>query len=453
MNISGKTFILGTLWNHPSAASIAKGLQARGATLLKKEEVIARAKGSMESLRALVVSGIILPSAEKTQDNEWMAAFFHCPIYNELDLAQKLSPTPIIAITGTNGKTSTTEMVALCLRSLQKNVGLFYNFERSILEIEDADFAVTECWSAQLETSQTFRPQISVLLNIEPDHIEQHGSLARYVETKRQIFINQRKPDALVFNADCALTRKIVLKYAPKSLRLIAFSCKTPKPSTGEILFLKKNQVFYRRGKKTVTLGSFESLPFFGNHMQSNRLAVLAVGVALGLKTQKFFEIFAKYQLQPHRQEIFEVQKPICFVNDAISSGFHSARIALQRFMIDEWSKRKPLVWLTGGRDKQFPQKAIAEFVAWYAKNQKKCKPKATLILLGHFSNFEKELKRQRVSFLKVSTLSEGVTKAATILRKNGTLLFSPVGAADDLFNEYDDRGQAFQQVVRLIFK
>lgn len=453
MNVFGKTFILGTLWNHPSAASIAAGLQARGATLLKKEEVIAQAKASMEALRTLKIGGIILPSAEKTQDNEWMAAFFHCPIYNELDLAQQLSTTPIVAITGTNGKTSTTEMIALCLKASQRKVGLFYNFEKSILEIEPADFAVTECWSAQLETSKTFRPKISVLLNIEPDHIEQHGSLAHYIATKKQIFVNQRKSDILIYNADCPLTRKLVLKFAPKSLRRIAFSCKQPPITIGECIFLKKDLVFYRKGKRTKQMGSFADLPFFGSHMHLNRLAVLGVGVALNLNIEKFFEVFSEYKLQPHRQEILATNQPFVFVDDAISSGFHSARIALQRFMVDKWLHHKPLVWLTGGRDKQFPQKAISDFVLWFAKRQKKCVPKVTIILLGHFPSLEKEFKRRRISFLKVATMNEAVTKAATVLRKRGTLLFSPVGAADDLFNEYDDRGQAFQQVVRLIFK
>ena len=440
-SIKGHRYILATFWNHPFQKSIQKGLSKRGATLISKNDVVDEIH-SMKNLdqysKKEKFNGILIPSSENPKDNEWLASILKCPIYTELDFAQQILNTPLIAITGTNGKTSTTEMLTQGLKNLGLKVKDFLNFERSLLELtkNDLDFAILECWSSQLEFCHSFAPKIAVLLNLDPDHIDQHGSFNNYKLSKSKIFLNQKKDDILIYNFEDLNVLNLLHQFSKKGGLPIGFGRKKPSKEITNALYLHENEIYWRKEGKDQKIMPLPSWPNWGPHFLSNRLATLAVVQSQNWDLQAFSQHISSYKIRSYRQEILNPKNKIQFVNDALSTTPHAAQAALERFL-----KKPPLVWITGGMDKKI---TFSPFCNWLT-NQ----PSFKIIILGKQLQFEKELKKFDIPFQSESNLPNAVKKAKSLISPKGTILFSPIGSPEDLFSDVHDRGAQFNKAVQ----
>lgn len=414
-DLSGRRYVLATLWQHPSAKWIVEGLQRRGAEVVGKDALLEKLQSSLSPQEKY--TAIILPSAEKRQDNEWLATLLKCPMLSELDVGQDISPCPIIAVTGTNGKTSTSEMIALGLRAAGKKVETFVNFEDSICNLKDpkTDYAVVECWSSQIESSILFAPEIAVFLNLEPNHLDYHPDFNAYAQAKSQIFARQQSTHTLIYNSTSPALVDAIARIAPKDSKRLDFTS------------LRNDR----------HLSGADAL---GNHMFDNCCAAYAVAIALGLSEPQrklFAEALRQFKPRAHRQQTIAVKNGITYVNDSKSTTPHSLRAAVERF-----SKSQPLVLLTGGTDKNLPLEETVLFLRDKING---------LVILGSFPRLEKALHEQQIDFEKQPDFSQALTAARQKLPQGGVVLFSPLGASDDLFADYEERGALFIKAVEAL--
>ncbi|MBN2057458.1 MAG: UDP-N-acetylmuramoyl-L-alanine--D-glutamate ligase [Candidatus Saganbacteria bacterium] len=335
------------------------------------------------------------------------------PVISEIELAYRLLTKPIIAITGTNGKTTTTTLIGELLKAAGKKVAVAGNIGEPLVLVDDTalDYIIAEISSYQLETIVDFRPWISVILNIQPDHLVRHGDMSGYIKAKARIFINQTGDDYLVFNEDDPAVKKMA-KTA--SCRLKGFS----------------KDCF-----KIITLDPKE-IKIPGRHNLENSLAAATVADICGVDKQVVAEVLKNFPGVEHRIEMVAEGNGVTYYNDSKATNPDSTLVALETFA------GRGIVLILGGKDKGTElatlSKKIKEFVKF-------------VVLIGEATDrFAAALKQAGYSAVsRVNDLEAAVRTAGAKAVKGDIVLLSPACASFDMFANFEERGRVFKQIVK----
>ncbi|MDR3274534.1 MAG: UDP-N-acetylmuramoyl-L-alanine--D-glutamate ligase [Endomicrobium sp.] len=334
----------------------------------------------------------------------------------------------IIAVTGTNGKTTAADLISKIIKAAYKDSLLLGNIGVPLadkaLETTNNTFITVELSSYQLEDTPDFRPNVSVLLNITPDHLEHHKTLTSYIKAKENIFINQKSKDFAVINYDDKTCRKISAKTEAK---IIFFSTKP-----------LKNGIFYDNGsiiinikKKPIIIKP--KINILGRHNIANILAATAASYATKIKPAIIEKIISQYKGVEHRLEFVRALNGVNYYNDSKSTNIDSTRVALESF-------NKNILLIMGGRDKGSPYTSLKDIIEQKVKS---------IFLIGEASDkIKKDLKGSTL-FTECSSMENVIKQIFKTAVKGDTVLLSPACSSFDQFSNFEERGKLFKKLVK----
>jgi UDP-N-acetylmuramoylalanine--D-glutamate ligase len=343
----------------------------------------------------------------------------------ELELGWLSVNVPVIAITGTNGKTTTTELLAQMLNACGQRTIACGNIGKPLCEValeqHDLDVLTVEVSSFQLETIRTFRPSISVWLNFAPDHLDRYRSVAEYRAAKLRIFENQTTDDVAVVNAGETL---------PKiTARTVSFSAYTDKAD----FRLEGGSIVYRN---TPVLRMAET-KLRGSHNIENIMATLAVGLARGLSFEQMLPPLCAYEPRPHRCELVREVGDVTYINDSKATNLDAVEKGLL-------AQNKSVILIAGGKDKGFTFETLRPLVSEKVR---------AAVLIGEMAKRIAQDWKDAVPCEIAHSLADAVERAHAIAKPGEVVLFSPGTSSFDMFKSYADRGDQFRALVHALPK
>ncbi len=383
--------------------------------------------------RVLEGADMVVPSPGVPPNSDLLveAQKKNIPVVSEIELAYWFLKVPVIAVTGTNGKTTTTTLLGEILRRSGKKVFVGGNIGTPLIEYAETsqkdDFVVAEISSFQLQWIEKFRPFIAILLNITCDHINYHGSFAQYRRVKAGIFANQTKTDWAILNAADQEQDGIAdATYA----QIVKFSSKDV---LSQGIFIKDNDIVLIMpgfNEEKYPLGII-NLP--GLHNVENVMAAIMAARLCGCSQKDIIAAVRAFSGLPHRIEFAGERNSIKFYDDSKGTNVGSVLRALETFT-------QPVILLLGGRDKD------GDFESLKPLLKKKTKK---VILFGEARNRIASLIGEDVPVLKKAGLREAIQSAYKDAQSGDVVLLSPGCASFDEFANYKDRGNFFKDVVR----
>ncbi|MEK7824522.1 MAG: UDP-N-acetylmuramoyl-L-alanine--D-glutamate ligase [Candidatus Eisenbacteria bacterium] len=352
------------------------------------------------------------------------------PVISELELGFLAAHAPLLCVTGTNGKSTTTDLVGALVRAAGRDVAVCGNIGRAVCEVAEsvgaAGLLVVEVSSFQLETVDRLRPYVATWLNLTPDHLERHGDLATYGALKQRLFARQQEGDWAVWNAD---DPEVMARRAGGGAPL-EFSAARP---VDEGAFVREGCIAlaWRGGVEPLFPAHELRLP--GAHNLANALAALATVLPLEIAPDTLREVLRGYAGLEHRLEPVATVDGVRFVNDSKATNASSLEVALRSF-------ERPVVLIAGGRDKEQDFTPLAPLVARAVRH---------LVLIGEGAA-RLAAAWPGVPTRRAGSLAEAVDLAYDLARRagGGTVLLSPACASFDMFRDYEDRGRRFKAEV-----
>src|SRR5438105_8004828 len=345
-------------------------------------------------------------------------------IISELELGWRFcDKIPVIAVTGTNGKTTTTELLAQTLNACGQRTIACGNIGKPLSEVarekQPFDVLTVEVSSFQLETIRTFHPSISLWLNFAPDHLDRYRSVAEYRAAKLRIFENQTDTDVAVVNA----IEKIP-NIRPRTITFSAYA-------NGGDFRVSEGVILYR-DEPVLRLGDTR---LRGLHNIENLMATLAVGMARGLSFGEMVPPLSAYEPRPHRCEFVREVNGIAYVNDSKATNLDAVDKALR-------AQTKPVILIAGGKNKGFSFGPLRSLV--------KEKVRST-ILIGEMAESIRRSWAGAVESEIATSLADAVERAHATAKPGEIVLFSPGTSSFDMFKSYADRGDQFRALVRAL--
>ncbi|MEI9893879.1 MAG: UDP-N-acetylmuramoyl-L-alanine--D-glutamate ligase [Chthoniobacter sp.] len=342
----------------------------------------------------------------------------------ELELAYEMCKCPIIGITGTNGKTTTTQLVEKMLNACgvktvaSGNIGPA--FSAKVRESNHLDVMTLEISSFQLETVRRFHCQTSVWLGFAPDHLDRYHSMEEYYAAKVRIFENQTEDDWAIVNVRDRLP--------PLKAQKITFSAYVP---DGD--FSLREGVIYFRGERVLAMADTN---LRGSHNAENLMATLGVGFVRGLSFAEMVPPLREYKPLPHRCEILRTVNGVEWVNDSKGTNPDSVEKALH-------SETRPVVLIAGGKDKGFEYDLLTELVA------ARCR---AAVVMGEMADRIEAIWKSRLPVSNAGrSLEKAVELAHGLAQPGDVVLFSPGTSSFDMFKNYADRGNQFRALVHAL--
>jgi UDP-N-acetylmuramoylalanine--D-glutamate ligase len=359
------------------------------------------------------------------------------PILSEIEFAGRYDSAKKICITGSNGKTTTTSLIYYLLQNAGLNVGLGGNIGKSYayqVATEHFDYYVLEISSFQLDNCYDFHPDIAIITNITPDHLDRYGyQLENYVKAKFRITRNLSPDDCFIFDSDDEITidhlNKIIL-----SAKRLPFTQKT---EVEQGAFLKDDKIVVRYEDEECDI-FLKELALGGKHNIYNSMAAALAAKASGIDNQVIRESLATFQPVEHRLEPVLSIKDVLYINDSKATNVDAAWYALE-------CQSKPVVWIVGGKDKGNDYGVLKDLV--------KDKVKA-IVCLGIDNSKIREAFEGIVGgdkFVETRSAQDAVKEASKFAEAGDVVLLSPCCASFDLFTSYEDRGRKFKEAVRML--
>ncbi len=357
-------------------------------------------------------------------------------VISEIEFASRHTNAFIIAVTGTNGKTTTSKLIYHILKNSGFNVGLAgnigFSFSGSIAE-NQFDYYVLEVSSFQLDHILNFKPDISVITNITPDHLDRYDNkIENYINAKFNIINNQKSSDYLIYSGDCTNTTNKIndLKSQVLSIPFL----------TGNNKNLPNNYLVKLKNKIKLSINNNENMidisktSLVGLHNVKNSMAAIAVSEILNISNKKIIESLKTFQNVSHRLEHFLTIHKVKYVNDSKATNVNAAFYALNSY-------NKPIVWIVGGVDKGNDYDQLIPLVKRNVK---------AIVCLGVDNEKLISTFSQHCN-LVVSTnkMVDAVKSAYNISKQGDIVLLSPACASFDLFKNYEERGNEFKNQVR----
>jgi len=353
-------------------------------------------------------------------------------VISEIELAYHFIRVPIISVTGTNGKTTTTLLIGEMLKEDGKKVGVGGNVGEPLVLFANGgdrwDVLVVEISSFQLEAIEDFRPRIAVLLNITEDHLDRYLSYTDYIKAKVRIFANQNSEDLAVLNRD----DPIVMKFGEGVRGKKVFFSLSDKPDDGA--FSDGQSIFLRLGGKREEY-SVAKAPLKGIHNVENMMAALAAARSFGCSEKAVQAVLNRFEGLEHRLEFVREVGGVRFYNDSKGTNVGSVVKSLQSFS-------EPVTLIAGGKDKNGDLSPLKELVRKRVKH---------LILIGEAKErMNRELGRLTDTVL-AKTMEEAVLLARQKVTAGEVVLLSPACSSFDMFKDYKERGRVFKETVHKI--
>jgi len=346
---------------------------------------------------------------------------FNIPIISEIEVAWILCPATVIAVTGTNGKTTVATLIGRILEAAGERVFVCGNignpFCGELPKIEKDAFVSLEVSSFQLERIQNFKPKISIILNFTSDHLDRYSDVLEYLKAKKRIFMNQDKSDYLVLNQEDRMLKDLA------------------KETQANVVY------FYGTGKyKTLSHTTAkiaeshlpEAISCQTPNLNPNFAASLAVGSILGIDKELCLGVFNKFDGLEHRLEYVAELNNIKFINDSKCTNIDSAIWAFKNIL-------RPIVLIAGGRDKGSDYSLILDLM------QSKVKE---VILIGEAKKKIENAWAEFLSIHEASSLEEAVKTAFSLAKAGDCVLLSPMCSSFDMFSNYEERGRIFKKAV-----
>ncbi len=376
-----------------SGLAAAELLERHGVEVVRADRTL----GNDGDVSLLAGADVLVKSPGVPRDNPLVRAA-RIPIWSEVELGYRFLPNPILGVTGTNGKTTTTEWLGAMFRSAGREVAVAGNVGRALTAVETAPDAwiVCELSSFQLEDVHELRPRVAVLLNLEPDHLDRHGSFEAYRDSKLRIFANQARGDTAVVPRG--------FEPVPGHARRVDFAAGDELPAE-------------------------PALP--GRHNRENAAAASAAARAAGLPEDAVAEALGSFPGVEHRLELVAERNGIRFVNDSKATNTAAARRALASYDV-------PLHVILGGSRKGETFDTLAREVRGHA------------YLIGETAEeIAATLDRAGVPYLRCGDLGAAVAAAAAAAAPGEVVLLSPACASYDQFTDFEQRGEEFRRLVQ----
>lgn len=395
-------------------------IRDKGLTL-EKEGITVHLGGHLQLSACDLV--IVSPGIDLQSDFAKSAIPQGVPIIGELEFASCFCQIPMIAITGTNGKTTTTELISAALIKAGKKTEAVGNIGKALSIVakdsHEYDCLVIEVSSFQLETIQTFSPHVALHLNLTPDHLDRYESMIEYGRAKERIFENQKSTDYAIVNSN------LILK--PFQSRKITFSGLDPMADyrfEGEMLMAGTEKIM-----------NVNDTQLLGMHNVENILATIATTDVLGISRQPVIESLCAYRPKAHRCERIGEFEGILYINDSKGTNADAVEKALS-------SLSRPVILIAGGKDKGLSFTGLRSILS---KKVKKA------ILIGETKDQIAQEWDQVIPLQKATTLREAVEFARSAASRGDIILLSPGCSSFDMFRSYEDRGDQFRQEVLAI--
>lgn len=450
-----------------SGLSVARLLQGHGADVFLSDHGAAEA-GVAEALARDGVASEFGGHTARALDADWLVVRPGVPsttrlvqtalrqkmaVYSEIEVASWFCAAPIVAVTGSNGKTTTTRLIAHVFETAGRahvvagNIG--YAFSDYVDDLDAETAAVLEVSSFQLDHVATFRPAVAVLLNVTPDHLDRYnGEVERYAAAKFRLFDTLQPGDWLVYNHDDALVREHVTALAAeRGLTPVGFSTEQELAPGA----------FVRDGRIVLALPALGALPgasptheedlmhttdlaLRGRHNLYNSLASAIVARAMEIRSDVVRESLTSFEGVPHRLETVRTVAGVTFVNDSKATNVNAVWYALESFPAPEGAS---VILIAGGRDKGNDYGPLQRLVAEKVKG---------IVAIGEGAEaVEAELGPHTDKVARAESMEEAIQYAQLMAEPGDTVLLSPACASFDMFENYEDRGDTFKRLVHAL--
>lgn len=402
-------------------------LLADRAEMLRREgiEVITGKEAEVDPVRRDLC--ILSPGIEEGMPLVTNVTSKGTPLIGEMELAFTLTKVPVVAITGTNGKTTTTEVTVRMLNGAGMRAAACGNIGTPMSELllDDGrwDVFVAEVSSFQLETIRTFRPCVALWLNLSPNHLDRYPSMKEYREAKLRIFENQKPEDWAVVPAGEELP-------AIKAQKITFSVAEGVADSQADLTLANWNEIRHH-GKQLLDL---RNTKLCGPHNAANLMAAFGAGIALGADTARMAAAISDYTPPAHRCEFIATRGGVRWINDSKATNLDAMEQAIR-------SVEGPLILIAGGKDKGFEFAPIASLVTERA---------SLAIVIGEMRH---RIARDwnPVPTIVAESLEDAVASAAAKATPGSTVLFSPGTSSFDMFRDYIRRGETFRSLVHAL--
>ena len=384
----------------------------------------------METLDLVVMSPGVptdLPVVLKMRD-------IGIPIWGEVELAYTYGKGDVLAITGTNGKTTTTALLGEIMKNYKESVFVVGNignpYTAAALEMREDSVAVAEMSSFQLETIHEFRPKVSAILNITPDHLNRHHTMEAYIKAKEDIAKNQTKEDTCVLNYEDEVTRKIGENV---KANVLYFSSQR-KLDRG--IYLDDGNIILRQDEE-ILVCNVNELKLLGTHNYENVMAAVAMAAAYGTPMEVIRRTIKEFAGVEHRIEFVREKDGVAYYNDSKGTNPDAAIKGIQ-------AMNRPTVLIGGGYDKD------SEYEEWIQAFDGKVK---LLVLVGATKEKIAEAAERVgfVSYVMADSFEEAVEKCIEAAEPGDAVLLSPACASWGMFKNYEERGDKFKELVNCL--
>jgi len=352
------------------------------------------------------------------------------PVVGELELASRFIDTPIIAVTGTNGKTTVTTLLGLMLENAGFNVFVGGNIGTPLIAYaageQKADYLVLEVSSFQLDTIHTFSPYISIILNISPDHLDRYPDYEAYIQSKLRLYENQSDGQYLILNHDDQRLSSVSLS---SGVSILFYGSEKME---GLHAFLEGGKISAGLNGSTRQSFSLDAFALPGSHNRENLLGAVLAGMALEIDATMIQKTINQFRGLPHRLEYVGEVNGVLFYNDSKATNVNAAVRAITSF-------DRSLILIAGGRHKG------ADYAPLITAGRGRVKG---AVFLGEAKGLLAESFRDEIPFSVAEKMEDAVTKAFSMARNGDVVLLSPACSSFDMFSDYPHRGRVFREAI-----
>lgn len=380
---------------------------------------------------------VVSPGVRNDSPSLQAARTVGIPVIGEIELAYRCSQNRVIAVTGTNGKTTTARLIDSCFHAVGQestaagNIG--YPYSACVLDHRHLDWLVLEVSSFQLESTEQFHPAVAVVLNLAPDHFDHHGSTEAYYRAKARVFANHSKYDWTIIQLEAMATFKAMGIKIPG--RVLTFSSR----DSAADLYYGNGFIGSRIPSWAGVVFDCEKASLLGRHNAENMMATLLVGYAVGLPLSEIRLTLMAYRPECHRMERLPSVSGVGFVNDSKSTNPHSLEAAIEA--VGSSLSGEGHLWLiAGGLNKELSFCALEPLVKRYV---------AGAFVFGHARHEIEDAFSSHTICRSHERFEDSLNQAFALASEGDVILFSPGCASFDQFKNYVDRGLAFRNAVR----
>ena len=353
-------------------------------------------------------------------------------IVSEVEVASWYCRSPIVAVTGSNGKTTTTTLIGRILGDAKKKHAVAGNigtaFSSLVLGLAETDIAVLEISSFQLDHCETFRPRISIILNVTQNHMDRYeNSMERYATAKARIFMNQSGSDVLIYDADDPWTARIAQEAR---CRKISFSMRE---NVNEGAHIKDEWLMTSLDGKETKVIKTGDISIRGPHNLYNAMASTLAGQLLGVRTASIRATLKNFKGVEHRQEFVREVNGARYYNDSKATSVEAVWYALQSF-------DRPIILMLGGRDKGNDYARIFDLVRTNVR---------AIVAMGESADKVEKAFSPFKTVRRATSIDEAVLTAQSLAQPGDAVLLSPACASFDWFENYEQRGKVFKELVK----